>query len=273
MKKTIMSLVAVAGFSGAFASAAHAEEVSVTTGDTLWDLSRAHNVSVQDIKDWNNLTSNIIYPNMQLSISTAAKPQTNAAVYTVQSGDTLWEIAHRQGISVHELKEWNGLHSDIIRAGQQLTLNGAKAVSSNPVEAQATVKAEKKEPAPKQEVKKEQSKQTKTKVETAQPIQNKQAASAKMIEVSSTAYTAECNGCSGITSTGINLKENPNQKVIAVDPSVIPLGSKVYVEGYGEAIAGDVGGSIKGNKIDVFFPDRSKALQWGNRTVTVKVLN
>ena len=48
-------------------------------------------------------------------------------------------------------------------------------------------------------------------------------------------------------------------KLIAVDPSVIPLGSKVWVEGYGVAIAGDTGGAIKGNKIDVLMPDKGSS--------------
>jgi 3D (Asp-Asp-Asp) domain-containing protein len=87
----------------------------------------------------------------------------------------------------------------------------------------------------------------------------------KEITVSASAYTAGCNGCSGITSTGINLKKNPGLKVIAVDPRVIPLGSKVYVEGYGYAIAGDTGGAIKGNKIDVSIPTKSAALKWGRK--------
>ena len=91
--------------------------------------------------------------------------------------------------------------------------------------------------------------------------------------VTATAYTAYCEGCSGVTSTGIDLISNPNQKVIAVDPTVIPLGSRVWVEGYGEAIAGDIGGAIKGNKIDVFIPATQDALNWGSKTVTIKVLN
>ena len=61
-------------------------------------------------------------------------------------------------------------------------------------------------------------------------------------------------------------------KMIAVDPSVIPLGTKVYVEGYGYAIAGDTGGSIKGNKIDVFFPTKAEAFRWGCRKVKIKIL-
>ncbi|KIL52501.1 G5 and 3D domain-containing protein [Jeotgalibacillus soli] len=94
----------------------------------------------------------------------------------------------------------------------------------------------------------------------------------KEMYVTSTAYTAYCNGCSGITATGINLKANPNLKVIAVDPSVIPLGSKVYVEGYGYAVAGDTGGAIKGNKIDVFLPTKEAAYSWGNKQVKIKIL-
>lgn len=90
--------------------------------------------------------------------------------------------------------------------------------------------------------------------------------------VNSTAYTANCAGCSGLTTTGINLKTHPNAKVIAVDPSVIPLGSKVYVEGYGYAIAGDTGGAIGGHKIDIFFSSKSAASHWGSRRVKIKVL-
>ncbi len=83
--------------------------------------------------------------------------------------------------------------------------------------------------------------------------------------VSTTAYTANCNGCSGRTATGINLRANPNAKVIAVDPRVIPLGTKVFVEGYGYAIAADTGGAIKGYKIDVFFPSKADAYRWGRQ--------
>ncbi|MDZ5713779.1 ubiquitin-like domain-containing protein [Jeotgalibacillus haloalkalitolerans] len=109
---------------------------------------------------------------------------------------------------------------------------------------------------------------------SSQPAQTSSSSepSGRELTMSSTAYTASCAGCSGITATGINLKANPGMKVIAVDPSVIPLGSRVYVEGYGYAIAGDTGGAIKGNKIDIFIADRASALAWGNRTVKVTVM-
>lgn len=103
--------------------------------------------------------------------------------------------------------------------------------------------------------------------------QQKPESSSKEFTMQATAYTANCSGCSGVTATGINLKLNPNMKVVAVDPAVIPLGSRVWVEGYGEAIAGDRGGSINGNRIDVHMPDQSAALSFGKRTVKVKVLD
>ena len=96
-------------------------------------------------------------------------------------------------------------------------------------------------------------------------------AAAKEFYVSATAYTAYCSGCSGTTATGQNLRANPSMKVIAVDPRVIPLGSKVWVEGYGYAIAGDTGGAIKGSKIDLFMANINDAKQWGRKQVRIKV--
>lgn len=95
---------------------------------------------------------------------------------------------------------------------------------------------------------------------------------AKEFYVTATAYTAYCEGCSGTTRTGMNLRANPSLKVIAVDPNIIPLGSKVYVEGYGYAIAADTGSAIHGYKIDLFMPEKSDALRWGRKRVKIKVL-
>ncbi|MDF2019103.1 MULTISPECIES: cell wall-binding protein EntA [unclassified Bacillus (in: firmicutes)] len=98
------------------------------------------------------------------------------------------------------------------------------------------------------------------------------------LTVVATAYTAhpsENGGTYGgrvLTAMGHDLTANPNMKMIAVDPKVIPLGSKVWVEGYGEAIAGDTGGAIKGNRIDILLGSDSAAQKWGRKTVKVKIL-
>ncbi|WP_242294179.1 3D domain-containing protein, partial [Bacillus cereus group sp. BfR-BA-01381] len=97
------------------------------------------------------------------------------------------------------------------------------------------------------------------------------------LTVVATAYTADPseNGTYGgrvLTAMGHDLTANPNMRIIAVDPKVIPLGAKVWVEGYGEAIAGDTGSAIKGNRIDVLMGSKSKAMNWGKQTVKVKIL-
>ena len=84
----------------------------------------------------------------------------------------------------------------------------------------------------------------------------------------STAYTG-----GGFTAMGLKPVRNPDGiSTIAVDPNVIPLGSKVYVSGYGVAIASDTGGAIKGNIIDVYFNTYSECISWGRRQVEVTVL-
>lgn len=93
----------------------------------------------------------------------------------------------------------------------------------------------------------------------------------KEMYVSATAYSPEESGPT--TRLGYNIHQNPNMKLIAVDPTVIPLGSRVWVEGYGEAIAGDTGSAIKGYKIDVLMPTKAQALSWGRKTVKVIVLD
>ncbi|WBW98291.1 3D domain-containing protein [Oceanirhabdus sp. W0125-5] len=101
-----------------------------------------------------------------------------------------------------------------------------------------------------------------------------------IIQVRATAYTADLNPQGipddpylGVTAVGTRCKRNPNGiSTIAVDPRVIPLGTKVYVEGYGLAIAEDVGGAIKGNKIDVYVHKYSDTLKWGVRHVKVYIL-
>ena len=86
------------------------------------------------------------------------------------------------------------------------------------------------------------------------------ATSGRTITVSATGYALR-----GRTATGIQTAPG----VVAVDPSVIPLGTRMTIPGYGEGIAADTGGAVHGNIIDLWFPSRAQALQWGRRTVTI----
>ena len=88
-------------------------------------------------------------------------------------------------------------------------------------------------------------------------------------------YTMEATAYAGdtITATGATPVRNPNGlSTIAVDPSIIPLGSKVYIPGYGMAIAADTGGAIKGNKIDLFLNSENDCINWGVQTVSLYII-
>ncbi|KJL06304.1 peptidoglycan-binding protein [Priestia aryabhattai B8W22] len=248
---------------------------TVKSGDTLYRIAKNNGTSVQQLKDWNNLSSHLIYVNQVLKISgtgtvssspsapvqektneTQASPApSNSKSYKVQPGDTMWSVAQRHGISISQLKQWNNLSSNTIYINQVLQVGGQAAVQAKPstsaTTAPSTPSTSTPAPAPAQESK----------------------SVSKEITVEATAYTAYCAGCSGITATGIDLRSNPNRKVIAVDPRVIPLGSRVYVEGYGEAIAGDTGGAIKGTRVDLFMASQSSALNWGRKTVKLQILD
>ena len=93
----------------------------------------------------------------------------------------------------------------------------------------------------------------------------------KIITMESTAYEPgpqSCGDSTGATATGLRA----GYGVAAVDPHIIPLGTRLYIEGYGYAVAGDTGGAIKGNKIDVCFMTVDECYSWGRRDVKVYVL-
>jgi 3D (Asp-Asp-Asp) domain-containing protein len=89
---------------------------------------------------------------------------------------------------------------------------------------------------------------------------------------------AETHPQYGVTASGYRITPGTNEKVIAVDTSVIPLGTKVYVEGlngansYGYAIAADTGSAIKNMKIDLYMDSHAEALRWGFKKVNVYLL-
>ncbi|HEY8104111.1 MAG TPA: 3D domain-containing protein [Gaiellaceae bacterium] len=95
---------------------------------------------------------------------------------------------------------------------------------------------------------------------TAAAVPVRALAAGRTLTVSSTGYALRGNTATGIpTGPG----------VVAVDPSVIPLGTRLTIPGYGAGVAADTGGNVHGNVIDVWFPTRQQALAWGRRTVTI----
>lgn len=103
---------------------------------------------------------------------------------------------------------------------------------------------------------------------------------ARSLNMRATAYTADYESTGkgpgdtdfGVTATG-TIARRGSCSSVAVDPRVIPLGTKLYVEGYGYAIAEDTGGAIKGDRIDLFFNSNSEANNWGVQSVNVYIIN
>jgi 3D (Asp-Asp-Asp) domain-containing protein/LysM repeat protein len=356
MKKLVSTVAIGILAAGVTVSNVSAAEIEVHKGDTLWEIARSQNTTVEKLMDVNNLQTTIIHPNQILSIDEQ---------YTVKQGDTLSGIAYKFGVKVEDIKGDNNLVSDLILIDQVLTIRGGHAGHQGPVtntanntatdeptvekpltepavQDEPSVEAteepgEQKEPSaeePAEPAEQEESsaeepaepvEQEKSNVEEpADPAEQEESnvkepeqpaedveeeskepneekdestnedikvtenepAAAKtesaeedgisegrVINVTATAYTAKCDGCTGVTSEGVDLNANPNAKVIAVDPSVIPMGSKVFVEGYGYATAADQGSAIKVNKIDVHVPTKEEALSWGTKTVKVTIQN
>ncbi|MGM9943318.1 MAG: LysM peptidoglycan-binding domain-containing protein [Lysinibacillus sp.] len=203
-----------------------------TSTESLWSVAQKYDVQIDKLKNNNHLESHSVFPNEQLEIS--SNKQGNN-IYVVQPGDSLYVISKEYGITVDQLAELNEIDAPyLIYPGDKIAVDEAAAAL----------------------------KQASTQTED----------DALTLTMTATAYTAYCEGCSGITKNGTDIRANPHLKVIAVDPTVIPLGTRVWVEGYGEAIAADIGGAIKGNIIDVFIPSHEEALEWGRKTVKVRIL-
>ena len=125
-----------------------AETYTVKSGDSLWGIATKHGCSVNDLKSWNHLSSNLIHVGQKLVIgqkkSTVQQQQgkkepqqtTSNETYTVKSGDSLWKIATNHNMSVSQLKNLNKLSNDMIFVGQKLVVSEKK--QSAPSQSQVT---------------------------------------------------------------------------------------------------------------------------------------
>ena len=128
---------------------------TVKAGDSLYRIAVNHNMSLQELKNLNNLSSNLIMPGQVLKVSgktVSNKPSTNTAqnsnqtqtsgngTYTVKAGDSLWAIANSHKMTLNDLKQVNNLSSDLIYVGQTLKVTKGAVTTANKTNAQSSPK-------------------------------------------------------------------------------------------------------------------------------------
>ncbi|MEF3362646.1 cell wall-binding protein EntB [Bacillus anthracis] len=223
----------------------------------------------------------VVKPKEEVKVQEVAKPKEEVKVQEVAKPKEevkVQEVAKpKEEVKVQEVAKAKeeAKAQEIAKAKEEAK---AQEIAKAKEEAKAQEIAKAKEEAKAQEIAKAKEEAKAREALKAKEESKNNAQSAKReLTVVATAYTADPseNGTYGgrvLTAMGHDLTANPNMRIIAVDPKVIPLGSKVWVEGYGEAIAGDTGSAIKGNRIDVLMGSKSKAMNWGRQTVKVKIL-
>ena len=102
---------------------------TVRPNDVLGRIASQHGVSLRDLMKWNGLKTTLIKPGQELVVrqQPVSRGVPSGGAYTVQRGDTLWELARRFAVSVADLQTWNGLEKALIKPGQQLTVANAQA--------------------------------------------------------------------------------------------------------------------------------------------------
>lgn len=183
--------------------------------------------------------------NNDLNSNTISTNEANTAIVASDNDSIIKDIASDTNSNIEFTSTVDNMMNDMSIYNKKVEEEKVKEV------AEATAKAE----AKAQEAKENEVKETNTSYKAT-------------FNMEATAYTGDTT-----TATGVTPVRNPNGvSTIAVDPSIIPLGSKVYIPGYGEAIAADTGGAIKGHRIDLFLNSENECENWGRQNVTLYVL-
>ena len=200
--------------------------------------------------------------------------------YTIKWGDTLSVISEATVVSLDTLVQVNEIQdANLIYPGtvlrfsadqKEVTVDNGTSQHSYRVQDNNEVEEVETTEATTQATETTHAAQATSATETTQAAAASSNQGGYYLTVEATAYSYNEAGLSNYTADGTNLVNEPN--VIAVDPSVIPLGSYVEIPGYGIFRAADTGGAIYGNRIDVHLVNLSDVYNFGRRTITIRVL-
>lgn len=272
IRKTLMAscaftfaLLASIGFSSQKVEAAGIEKKRVVKkGESLHSLAKEYGTSAELWKKANGLKSDQLHVGQTLGI---------VFPYKVTSGDQISYLADKYDTTVDAIKTLNGMSEDELQTGD--TINIPTSISSISSSERVSEKPKKKQ-VDKQQSKSEKKKAVKESSSTKEIAGHKVKQKLNMV---ATAYGIAGNEQWGNkTAMGTICREG----VIAVDPRVIPLGTKVFVTGYNSphlpkggfvAVAEDTGGAIKGNRIDIFIDaPESEISNFGIQNVKIYIL-
>ena len=247
---------------------------TVVRGDTLSKIAAVYGVSLQELIRINEIKNpNIIYPGQVLKLKIGGEAmvsKTPAATYTLRQGETVWTVAKRYNVDTNAVLRANGI-TDPKNAGRSSLNHSYRFGQQNrPVVVAARSSSETRKAG------------FGTRRAYSGLYQGTdcnchcllQWPAAKRCPHDSRGRSA-CTGAynDGFTATGLpaiagdGTEANPH--IVAVDPRVIPLGSRLYIDGYGFAVAADTGGAIKGNRIDLLLETHQTALKFGRRQLQI----
>ncbi|MUO34042.1 LysM peptidoglycan-binding domain-containing protein [Enterococcus gallinarum] len=130
---------------------ASAGSYTVASGDSVWSVANKHGITMDQLRNWNNIKNDFIYPGQRLVVkngtgsksqadTTTATSSTNAGSYTVASGDSVWSVANKHGITMDQLRNWNNIKNDFIYPGQRLVVkNSGNKQTSSPTTASTSI--------------------------------------------------------------------------------------------------------------------------------------
>lgn len=260
---------------------------TIARGETLKMIAKEYGISIEQLISSNNISDpNVIYAGQVLTFTkgkAASQASEAPLTHTLQRGETIWNLAKRYNAQVSAILTVNNIADPTkLEVGRVLVIpKGSKPSSSNTTRVLAA---------------RGSGGNLRHSEGNASRVISRHGRDISFTQgytVSATAYCAgtAASGCpinskghsvctgsynDGITASGRRAVagdgSEANPHLVAVDPKVIPLGSRLYIDGYGFALAADTGSAIKGNRLDLLLPSHQTALQFGRRQLQIYLL-
>ncbi|MGI6659917.1 MAG: LysM peptidoglycan-binding domain-containing protein [Dethiobacteraceae bacterium] len=260
---------------------------TVARGETLTMIAKRYGLSLEQLISANNINNpHLIYAGQVLTVVKDDQPQAAETPlrHTLQRGETVWKLAKRYHAQVDEILAVNKITDPTkLEVGRELIIpQGSKSGGSSGTTRVLAARGSN-----------NTSRAGESDARRVISANGRSISYTRSYTVTATAYCAGTAGtgcpidskgrsvCTGSYNDGLTASgrravagdgSEANPHLVAVDPKIIPLGSRLYLDGYGFAIAADTGGAIKGNRLDLLLPTHQAALRFGRRKLQLYLL-